>query len=94
MVVLPEPCSPASSTTAGGTTARSSPAFSPAHERGQLPVHDADQRLAGSQAADHVLPERRFAHARDEIAHHRKRDVGFQQGDAHLAQRLLDVALG
>ena len=89
VVVLPEPCSPAIRMTAGGGDARLSPAFSPPISRGQLAVHDADQRLARRQAADHLLAERLLAHARDEILDHRQRDVGFEQRHAHLAQGVL-----
>jgi hypothetical protein len=57
-------------------------------------VHHADQRLAGRQAAGHFRAERRGAHRLDEVLHHRQRDVGLEQRDAHFAQRLLDVGFG
>ena len=39
-------------------------------------------------------PIARSAHLGDEVAHHRQRDVGLEQRDADLAQRLVDVLLG
>ena len=94
MVVLPEPCRPAIRITAGGATARSSPAFASAHQARQFAVHDADQRLPRREAADHLLAERLRAHRVDEMLHDRQRDVGLQQRDAHFAQRFLHVRLG
>ena len=44
--------------TAGGVVARSSAAFASPIKRGELAMHDADQRLARRQAADHFLAER------------------------------------
>jgi fused signal recognition particle receptor len=54
----------------------------------------ADQRLAGREAADHFRAERLRAHRVDEVLHHRQRDVGLEQRDAHFAQRVLDVRFG
>jgi hypothetical protein len=65
-----------------------------AHQAGEFAVHHADQRLAGREAADHFLAERLRAHRVDEVLHHRQRDVGLQQRDAHFAQRVLHVRLG
>jgi hypothetical protein len=56
-------------------------------------MHHADQRLARREAAEHFLAERLGAHRIDEVLHHRKRDVGLEQRDAHFAQRVLDVVL-
>ena len=57
-------------------------------------MHHADQRLARRQAADNFGAERGGTHRVDEVLHHRQRDVGFEQRDAHFAQRFLDVRLG
>jgi len=65
-----------------------------AHGRGELLVHDAHQGLPRVQRAGHLLAERLVLDAGDEVAHHGQRDVGLEQGHAHLAQHLLDVALG
>ena len=65
-----------------------------AHQLRQLAVHDADQRLPRRQAADHLLSERAFAHARDEVANDRQRHVGFEQRDADFAQHLLRIGFG
>ena len=65
-----------------------------AHQLGQLAVHHADQRLTGGEAADDFLSQRGFLHLGDEFLDHRQRDVGFQQGEAHFAHGVLNVALG
>jgi hypothetical protein len=57
-------------------------------------VDDADQRLARRQAGEHFLAQRAGFHRFDEVLDHRQRDVGFQQGQAHLAQRVLHVGFG
>jgi hypothetical protein len=62
-----------------------------AHERGELAVHHADERLSGRQAAHHFCAERLGAHRIDEMLHHRQRDIRLQQRHAHFAQRVLDV---
>src|SRR5258707_14325912 len=56
-------------------------------------VNDLDDHLPGSDRAQHLLPGRPLAHRGDEVAHHRQGDVGFQQGDADLAQRRRDIVL-
>ena len=60
----------------------------------ELAVHDADCRLARREAADHFRAERFRAHPLDESLHDGQRDVGLEQGNAHLAQRVLDVGFG
>jgi hypothetical protein len=57
-------------------------------------VHDAYQRLARREAADHLLAQSLGAHCVDEVLYHRQRDVGLEQRDAHFAQRILHVRLG
>ena len=64
-----------------------------AHERAELAMHEANERLAGREAADHFGAERLCPDRVDEMLHHRQRDIRLEQRDAHLAQRLLDVRL-
>ena len=59
-----------------------------AHQRDQLVVDDADQRLARRQALVELLPDDLGAHRLDERLDDRQRDVRFQQRHAHLAQRV------
>ena len=54
-------------------------------------MHDADERLARRQRARHLLAHRLLAHARDEVLDDRQRDVGLEEREAHLAQRVGDV---
>ncbi len=57
-------------------------------------MDDLDDLLAGGDRLGDGLPGGLVLHALDEIAGDGKRDVGLQQGDAHLAQRGGDVGLG
>jgi hypothetical protein len=65
-----------------------------AHQRGQLAVHDADQRLARRERAAHLLADGLLAHARDEILDDRQRDIGLEHREAHLAHGVGDVGFG
>jgi hypothetical protein len=65
-----------------------------AHRRGEFLVHDADQRLPGVQRTGHLLAQRLFLDPGDEVAHDGQGHVGFEQGHAHFAQHVLDVAFG
>ena len=65
-----------------------------AHQPGQLAMHDTDQCLPRRQAANHLLTQRGLFHLGGEFLHHRQRYVGFQQGQTHFAQGVLDVAFG
>ena len=40
-----------------------------------------------------ALADGAFAHLGDEILHHRQRDIGLEQRDAHLAQGRVDIGL-
>ena len=64
-----------------------------AHEARQLVAHHADQGLSGGQRTDHFLADSLAADLGNEITHHFQANVGFEQGDAHLAQRLFDILL-
>ena len=61
------------------------------HRADQFGVDYLDQRLARTQAATDFLADGAFLYLRDEIPHHRQRDIGFQQRHADLAQAVLDI---
>src|SRR5581483_7811400 len=63
------------------------------HRRGQLLVDDLHDLLAGREALQHVLPERAFAHARDEVLDDREVDVRLEERETDLAHRLRDRLL-
>ena len=65
-----------------------------AHQCSEFALHHADQRLTGREAAHHILTERLFLHLGDEIAHHRQRHISLEQGNAHLAQGVLNIVFG
>ena len=65
-----------------------------AHERRQLAVDDADQRLPGRQRPDDLLADGLVADRRDEILDDGQRHVGFEQREPHFPQRVLDVVVG
>ena len=48
----------------------------------------------GVSDLQHFLADRAHLDALDQRLHDRQRDVGFQQRDAHFAQRFADVLLG
>ena len=60
----------------------------------ELVVDDLDDHLAWRDRAQNLLADRLGLHLVDEVAHHIERDVRLEQGAAHLAHRLADVALG
>ena len=94
VVVLPEPFSPTSITTTGEGPPRSSCAGLLAQQPLQLAMDDLDEVLLGREAAQHLLTERVLLDRLDEVAHDRDVDVGFEERQAHVAQRFLDVPLG
>ncbi len=57
-------------------------------------MDDTDQRLSWREATEHLLSDRLVPDPGDENFHHRKRDIGLQQRDADVAQRVLDIGLG
>ena len=59
----------------------------------QRVVDDLDDHLARRDRADDVLADGLLGDLVDEIARHRQRDVGLEQGDAHLAHRRAHVGL-
>ena len=62
-----------------------------AHQRGQLAVHDADERLSRRQGPDDFLADRLVLDLRDEVLDHRQRNVGLEQRKPNLAQRVLNI---
>jgi len=73
------------------------------HERDQLVLADLDEKLARPDrdllaldlcAALDDLADRLLLYTAEETLDDVELDVGFEQGQAHVAQRLLDVLLG
>ncbi len=65
-----------------------------AHQRGELAVDDADQRLPGRQRADHFRADRLVLDLADEILDDGQRHVGLEQREPDLPQRVLDIGVG
>ena len=65
-----------------------------AHERRELALDDADQRLARRERADDLLANGLLAHRGYEIPDHGQRYIGFEQRHAHFAQSVLDIGVG
>ena len=57
-------------------------------------MDDADQRLTRRQRADDLLADGFLLDRRHEVLDDRQRDVGFEQREPHLAQRVLDIVVG
>ena len=94
VVVLPAPCRPANNTTTGGCARKLEARPFAAHERDELLVQDADERLAGRQAGGDFRAERLLLDPLDECLDHRQRNVGFEQRHAHFAQGLAYIFFG
>ena len=77
--------------TRGRLLRRLQPALGVAEQREHLVADDLDDLLRRRQAAEDVLPHRPIAHAVDERLDDLEVDVGFEQRQADLAQRRLDV---
>ena len=93
VVVLPEPCSPTSITTAGLALELQLVALASEH-LDQLVVHDLDDLLAGLDSVEHVGADRLLAHAGHEGLDDLVVDIGLQQGKPDLAQGDVKVGLG
>jgi len=63
------------------------------HDLDQFIIDDLYQRLSRCQALEHLLPRGTLPDTVNEFLDHRQRHVGFQQRDAHFAQRLADTLL-
>ena len=64
------------------------------HQLGQLLVDDLHDLLAGRQALQHLGAERACLHAHEELLDDLEVDVGLEQREADLAQRLVEILLG
>ena len=62
-----------------------------AHQARELAVNQAHEGLARREAAHDFLAQRLGAHRVDEMLHYGERDVRFEQRNADLAQRFLDM---
>ena len=62
-----------------------------AQETGELAEHDLDDLLTGREALPHLLADRRLADPVDELPRDLEVDVGFEQGQPDLAERLVHV---
>jgi hypothetical protein len=60
----------------------------------QAVIDDLDHLVGRLDRADDRFAGSGFLGLADEVLDHRQGDVGFQQGDANFAQRLVDVLLG
>ena len=70
------------------------PAGLAAEDRDELLVDDLDDLLGGVQRLADLLAARPLLDRVDELADHRQRDVGLEQGDPDLARGRVDVGLG
>ena len=69
-------------------------ASSPGEDVDEFVVDDLDDLLARGHRLGDSLTRRLVLHALDEVAGDRQRDVGLEQGDAHLSQGRPDVVIG
>ena len=60
----------------------------------QFVAHDLDDLLARRQRGQHFLPDRLGANLVDQLLDDFEVDVGLEQRQPNLAQRLVDVLLG
>lgn len=65
-----------------------------AHRGDQLALDDLDELLPRRQALVDFMADRALFDAVDEVAHHRQRDVRFQQRHTHFTQGFLDILFG
>ena len=79
--------------TAGGVTVELELGLLGAEHLDQRVVDDLDDLLAGRDRAQHLLADRLLGRLVDELADHRQRDVGLEQGDPDLAHRRAHVGL-
>ena len=63
-------------------------------QRHQLPVQDADERLAGGQALGHLGPEGLRLHRVDEALDDRQGDIRLEKRDPNLPQGFADILVG
>ena len=65
-----------------------------AHQRRELAMDDADQRLARCQRTDDFLADRFCLDGGDEVLDDRQRDIRLEERQANFAQRLGDIGIG
>ena len=94
VVVLPDPCRPANSTTVGRARSVGELEGLAAEDPDQLLVDRLDDLLAGGETAGERLATAAVAHRGHEPADHAELDVGLQEGGADLAQRLVEIGVG
>ncbi len=92
-VVLPDPWSPASMMTVGGCLAKRMRARLAAEDADELLVDDLDDLLGRVERLAHLRAERPLADGVGELLDDRQRDVGVEQREPDVADRLVDVGL-
>ena len=90
-MVLPDPCSPAISTTVGGCEANFSLAVSLPSIVDQFVAHDLDHLLGRRKRGHHFLPYRLGPNVVDQLFDDFEVDVGLKQRHADFFQRLADI---
>ncbi len=94
VVVLPDPCRPAIRITVGGWEAVSSGfAAGAAQDLDHLVAHDAQHRLVGAQALQHVLAHGPDSNPLEELLDDLEVDVRLQERQPDLTQRRVDLGL-
>src|SRR5581483_10466801 len=66
----------------------------PAHRPRQFVGDELDEMLLRGERTQDFLAQRLLLYVVDEVADYPDVDVGFEQGKAHLAQRVFDISLG
>ena len=66
----------------------------PAHDGGELALHDPDQGLARVEVPDHLLAHRLLFDAGEHFAHDRERHVRFKKREADFAEHVAGVLFG
>ena len=64
-----------------------------AHQGGHLLLYDLDQLLSGGEAIHHFLTDRPSLDLLNKILNDLEIDIGFQEGNPHFLQGLLDILL-
>ena len=94
MVVLPEPWRPVIRITLGTRfDALERARLGSAQHLDHLVAHEAQDGLVGAQALQHVLAHGARAHALDELLRDLEVDVGLEEREADLAERVVDLGL-
>ena len=94
VVVLPEPCRPHISTTAGVPSILQLAGVLAAERRGELVADDLDHLLGRRQALEHLLAECLLLDPGEKLLDHPEVDVGLEQRQTNLLQRRGEMLLG